>query len=269
MLSALRSWVTRRLDWAAEWPLPQVVVGAGHATHLPMLAVSRACGATSVVLMQPSLPLAWFDYCLAPTHDNPPPGDNVITTRGAINTMRPGKDHKPDCALMLIGGHGAHYRFDEAAVLRAARQVLEKTPRRRWVVTNSPRTPALLNAGLGKLAAAEVEVVSWDRCAPGWMAEQLQRAAEVWVTADSVSMIYEALTAGCAVGLLPLERMTDGRVPRAVDALLRRGEICSLTQWLDGTRLKPLQDPPDEADRCARLLLARGVAARISHQATR
>ena len=100
------------------------------------------------------------------------------------------------------------------------------------------------------------------------MAGQLQRAAEVWVTEDSVSMIYEALTAGCAVGLLPLERKADGRVPRAVDALLRQGEICSLAQWLEGARLKPLQDPPDEADRCARLLLERGVLARASHQVT-
>ena len=35
---------------------PDLLVGAGHATHLPMLACRRACGGRTLVLMKPSLP---------------------------------------------------------------------------------------------------------------------------------------------------------------------------------------------------------------------
>ena len=260
--TTLYSWLTRCLDRAAGAPLPQVVIGAGHATHLHILALSRVCGAKSIVLMRPSLPLAWFDCCLIPAHDNPPGRDNIIVTRGAINALRPGNRHEPGRSLMLIGGHSAHYKFDAAAMLQVVRQALAGAPRRHWIVTDSPRTPASLSAELRKLAAAEVTVVAWQQCAPGWLAEQLSRAAEVWVTQDSVSMIYEALTAGCAVGLLPLKaNRASRRVPRAVDELLRRGDVVSLAQWLAGVPLKALQQPLDEADRCARLLLERGLLA--------
>jgi mitochondrial fission protein ELM1 len=35
----------------------------------------------------------------------------------------------------------------------------------------------------------------------------MQKAEAVWVTEDSVSMIFEALTAGCRVGVMAMEDM--------------------------------------------------------------
>ncbi len=57
----------RRL-WPAEAP-PDLVLGAGHDTPPSLLAARRARGGRAVVLMRPSLPLAWFDLCVLPRHD--------------------------------------------------------------------------------------------------------------------------------------------------------------------------------------------------------
>ncbi|MBM3864135.1 MAG: hypothetical protein FJ385_09365 [Verrucomicrobia bacterium] len=53
---------------AKTLPRPDFILGAGHATHLPLLWLARKYGAKSVVLMKPSLPLACFDWCIAPEH---------------------------------------------------------------------------------------------------------------------------------------------------------------------------------------------------------
>jgi mitochondrial fission protein ELM1 len=44
-------------------PPPDLLVGAGHCTHLSLLAARRVQGGKAVVLMRPSLPLGLFDLC--------------------------------------------------------------------------------------------------------------------------------------------------------------------------------------------------------------
>ncbi len=39
----------------------------------------------------------------------------------------------------------------------------------------------------------------------GWIEEQYARAEVAWITSDSMSMIYEALTAGCKIGLFLID----------------------------------------------------------------
>ena len=261
---ALASCVSGTLSWAGDLPAPQVAVGAGHATHLPLLAVRRSYQARAVVLMRPSLPVSWFDYCLAPAHDNPPRRDNVITTTGALNPMRAGQEQDPEHGLILIGGRSRHYGMDTEALLAYIRLLLARTAPRRWTLSNSPRTPAPLTRALPALATDAVEVVPWQRCPPGWMAANLGRARDVWVTEDSVSMICEALTAGCRVGLLPLPGKSAGRLQRAIKQLLEQGFV-HMYDESDADAELPV--PPrrlDEANRCAGLLLEKGLLQSIT-----
>ena len=58
-------------------PAPGIVLGAGHRTHLSLLAARRMRGGKAIVLMRPSLPLCLFDLCLIPAHDAPPARPNV------------------------------------------------------------------------------------------------------------------------------------------------------------------------------------------------
>ena len=259
LIRSLASCVTGKISWARGLPAPQVAVGAGHATHAALLAAGRACRARTVVLMRPSLPMSWFDYCLVPTHDDPPVRDNVIITTGAVNPMRVTRNHDPDHGLILIGGPSRHYRMDGQALLSRIRRVLARASPRYWTLSNSPRTPGQVNRELAGLRTDRVEVALWDRCGPGWLAGALARARDVWVTEDSVSMIYEALTSGCRVGLLPMQRNSTSRLHRAIDRLLEEGFVSAHNDRGGGAELPAPPRTLNEADRCAGLLLKKGL----------
>jgi len=81
----------------------------------------------------------------------------------------------------------------------------------------------------------------------------MQKAQAVWVTEDSVSMIYEALTAGCRVGVMMLDRLKQDRITRSVDNLLQQ-HIISTTTTLQQL---PVQNTFKEAERVATYLLAK------------
>ena len=83
--------------------------------------------------------------------------------------------------------------------------------------------------------------------------------AEVaWVSEDSVSMVYEALTGGARVGLLALPpRGGTGRVLRGLDRLLTDGWVTTHAHWCEEGALPPPRLGFDEAARCARLILER------------
>ena len=86
----------------------------------------------------------------------------------------------------------------------------------------------------------------------------LAEAAEVWVTEDSISMIYEALSSGANVGLLPVPATKKaGRVARGVERLAEEGFVTRFAAWSPTTGLA---EPPQvlrEADRCAAIVLER------------
>src|SRR5574340_1756334 len=65
-LPALRAWLALLVQRIPGIALraPDLIIGAGHATHPPLPAARRARGGRAVVLMKPSLPRRWFDLCI-------------------------------------------------------------------------------------------------------------------------------------------------------------------------------------------------------------
>ena len=78
-----------------------------------------------------------------------------------------------------------------------------------------------------------------------------------WVTLDSVSMIFEALTAGLGVGLLEVPVRRVDRISALATSLVNRGQVTSFKGWLQGQPLVAPQRSLAEAARCADLILAR------------
>lgn len=240
---------------SAGLPTPDVVIGAGHATHGAILWLARKHGARSVVLMKPSLPLAWFDVVIAPEHDFPAgrAGGNVILTKGALNRVTAGGGGRRG-KLILIGGPSKTHGWDGEQMLG---MLAKATDRGGWELTDSRRTPAgFLDEAAGTLVG--VECISHEDTPDGWVPEKLAAAKEVWVTEDSVSMVYEALAGGAKVGLLPVPRLKKhSRVLAGVDRLVAEGFVTAFADWEETQRLR---EPPEvlaEADRCAGELLAR------------
>lgn len=240
-------------EMSSSFPKPDLILAAGHATHPALLWLARKHRARSIVVMKPSLPLAWFDLCIMPEHDFPAgcKRPNVILTRGALNRIRPGDGEKTG-KLILIGGPSKTHGWDGESLLE---MLAKATDRGGWELTDSRRTPdGFLAQASRKLAG--VSVISHTQTPAGWVPEKLCQAKEVWVTEDSISMIYEALTSGARVGLLPLPRLVnDSRVLRGVDGLVADGYLTPYSKWQESQRLVSPPNTLNEADRCAELTL--------------
>ncbi|MCX7915831.1 MAG: mitochondrial fission ELM1 family protein, partial [Verrucomicrobiae bacterium] len=90
-----------------------------------------------------------------------------------------------------------------------------------------------------------------------WVPRELSVAEHVWVTEDSVSMVYEALTAGASVGILRVPRRHSSRVVRGLDRLRAQGWVTGFADWEAGQSLRPPPQPLAEADRCAHVIYER------------
>jgi mitochondrial fission protein ELM1 len=236
---------------------PDLIIGAGHAVHPSLILLARKSDAPSVLLMKPSLPALLFDLCLIPIHDlkgdGPPPG-NIVPTIGALNRVAfvpaSGKDGK----ILLIGGPSSSHGWQDDEMLQMVKTIVTSPG---WEATDSRRTPLATLSGLATACPA-LTVFPHTVTGPGWLPEKLGAAEEVWVTEDSVSMIYEALSSGARVGLLPVPVIRrNSRVVRGVRKLIEAGYVTRFEDWTPGT---PLPAPPHilrESDRCAKIVLER------------
>lgn len=260
-LAGIRGWFARlrsTLRQAAALPAPDLILGAGHATHPSLLALARRTGAPCVVLMKPSLPVGLFDLCLVPAHDlgDTPPGPNVVATLGALNRVAPPPAGPRPGRLLLIGGPSANHGWDSPAMLDALGEILGG-PGDGWTLTDSRRTPDDFLPAL-RLRFPGIAVFPHAETDRDWLPARLREAGEVWVTEDSVSMIYEALSSGARVGLLPVPRgKRPSRVVRGVDRLVEEEFVTPFARWRETLTLPESPRPLREADRCARLVLDR------------
>jgi mitochondrial fission protein ELM1 len=244
-------WLSGQCSIGNGLPAPDLLIGAGHRTHPWLLAGRRSRGGRTVVLMRPSLPASCFDLVVAPAHDRLAPGPGVLVTRGVLNAVRHGEPDESRPGLILIGGPSDHYGWDETQLLEQLQLILQHE-RRPWCLTTSRRTPDSTLRALQALPRTYLQILPWQDTPPGWLRETLPGTPQVWITEDSVSMVYEALTAGAACGLLDVPSLKAGRVQYGVAELLREGAVVSFADWAAGRPLLPPEEPYDEAMRCAR-----------------
>ncbi|MFN3715828.1 MAG: mitochondrial fission ELM1 family protein [Thiobacillus sp.] len=258
-LPAWRAWLVLLFKHspAPTLPAPDLIVGAGHATHLTLLAAGRATGAPTVVLMKPSLPRGWFDFIVVPAHDQAKANARTFVSQGALNRITPVLNPDPVCSqrgLILVGGESRHFEWNSDAVATQIRSVVTRLPKLRWTLTTSRRTPDDFVSRLPRFAA--LEVVPHTATSPDWLPARLAESGTVWVTPDSVSMVTEALTAGAAVGVFDLPVNPKSRVGWALADLADARRITRFIEWCAHGTLYPNTQPLAEADRCAAWLLA-------------
>lgn len=242
---------------AAGRERPQLVIGTGHGTHWPLMMAARKFGAKSVVIMKPSLPVWCFDLCLIPRHDLAKPVDHgrVVTTRGALNRISEEPPVKTQTGVILIGGPSKHHGWNGEPLLPAIHEIVNSRPDLRWTLGDSRRTP---EGFPDRIEEPGLTIVPHQQTQPGWLPAQLGAAREVWVTEDSVSMIFEAVTAGARVGVLPMPvKNAKARTVKAVNDLLADGYVRTLADW----RARPdaWKEPPalHETARCAAMVTER------------
>jgi mitochondrial fission protein ELM1 len=246
-----------RTRMASRPGLVDLVIAAGHRTHLPLWWAARRVRARSVVIMKPSLPLALFDLCLLPRHDlaNPTDHGRVVTTRGALNRVSEQSHEKTETGLILIGGPSNHHGWDGTPLPAAINEIVRARPDLAWTIGDSRRTP---EGFLAQLSGCGAQLAPHRQTQPDWLPAQLGAAREVWVTEDSVSMIFEALTAGARVGLLPMPVKNPGaRTIKAVQELVADGYVRTLTEWRANPVGWCVHPSLHETARCADVIIER------------
>jgi mitochondrial fission protein ELM1 len=254
---ALRCLLPGGLRDAEKLPHPELLIGAGHATHLPLLVLRRKFGGKAIVLMKPTLPMSAFDLNIIPSvHRLRRIPKNVLFTSGPVNRVRRALSLTDREGLILLGGLSDQFIWSDEAVLRQLTQILHANDGVRWTVATSRRTPpSFLKAW--ETARLPGEFVPFERTGPDWLLQQMQKAGRVWVTCDSMSMVFEALTSGAAVGLLELPMRRRSRVFQSAQQLIQDGVVTSYSAWMAGQPLSPPLLPPQEADRCAQEVITR------------
>ncbi|MEX2961716.1 mitochondrial fission ELM1 family protein [Microbulbifer sp. TYP-18] len=237
-----------------QLPLPHFIVGAGHRSHWPMLLARRRFGGRSVVIMKPSLPLCWFDFAIIPEHDRPPALANVIVSQGALTEPLPAGPTVAGRGLILLGGPSKHFRWDGTKVQAVVEKLLQMPGD--WIVSDSRRTPLGV---LERLRGSGGKIFHWRDCPPDWLAEQLAQAERIWVTGDSISMLFEALQSRAQVGVIALpSRRRNNKVRAAVQRLLDQEMLVDALALEQGECIKAVPREPLAQQRlCARALLRR------------
>ncbi len=247
-----------------DLPRPHLILCAGHGTHLAALSLARHLRCLCMVCMKPSLPARLFDLCIVPRHDLPEgkaASSRFFTTAGAINAVRPAPEAEKRQTLILIGGPSRDFDWDPEMVLNQLSTIARHNTSP-MVLTTSRRTPADFVRDLIS-ACPSIRVVPVEQTGPTWVADHLATAREVWVTQESVSMVYEALTSGAPVGLIEMQRRGDrrrkqkvSRVVRGLGMLVEDGMVCSFTEWAKTHKLPTPTSELNEAGRTADYILS-------------
>ena len=250
---------------------PALIISAGRQTHLINVLLARRFRAKNLVLMRPSLPSHWFDLCLIPEHDQPKTAPHIVTTVGALNRMQ-SAIKVPNSALILVGGPSKHFEWSSETVACAIGRVINTNPSLSFQIATSRRTPQKL---VDQLSSKHKSlVVTPESVGSSWLSSTLPTTEYAWVTSDSASMVYEALSAGALVRLIHLKANSNSRVARGVLSLQAAGLVDtgaagssspnsgntspSGPEALDSDVQATLAQPLIEARRVATLILKKG-----------
>ena len=257
---------------ALALPWPDLLITCGRrSVGLSMRIRRESAGRTLAVHIQdPLVPAESFDLITVPEHDRLR-GPNVMVTQAAIHRvtadkmaadavrLAPTLAHLPrPLVAVLVGGSNRRYRLtpqrvteiclDLAQAVGATGAGLAVTPSRRTGAKNE----RALRAGLAGLPA-----YIWDGEGENPYLGLLGLADAIVVTADSVSMVSEALATGKPVHVIECEGLS-----RRFDAFHTGLQTAGLTRPFCGRLEDWRYEPPDDTR-----IVAQEIARRLSARA--
>ena len=239
------------------------VMGTGTHTHPHVIKIGNACGAKKIICMSPaSFLIKRFDLCFVPNHDRLKPGKNVFLTLGPPNISENKNIHKNDKGLILIGGRDdKSHVWDSDKILGYIEKIVSSAPvNMNWTISSSPRTPVEMEKKISCLTdhMEKVSFFCFSDTQKGWVEKQYDASNIVWVTADSMSMIYESLTAGCTTCVLPMEwKQKVNKFSFSEQYLYEKKIVISYDEWIRNREYAQCGKSINESDKCAKEILRR------------
>ena len=198
---------------------PDIAIGAGHKTHLHLLAIKRCFNAKIVVIMKPSIPLIFFDLCIIPKHDGIKNGPNIINTQSSLVKFNSNIKKKENTGLILIGGPSKHYFWDSKTVLEEICKISKKFKFRKLLLSTSRRTPFDFLDQLNELNIPDIKVYEYSKIKSDWLDKHINKVKNIWVTNDSYSMVTEALASGADVDIIGLKVKQDSKLSKEMKVI--------------------------------------------------
>lgn len=239
-----------------------LIIGTGRRTHIYMLLCKKKYGVPVVTCMSPAVIFRkQFDLCFVPQHDNIRGSENVFLTVGPPNCSVAGSDHKTQTGLILVGGTDSKsHAWRDQSICDFIEDLVTKKKEFKWTISSSPRTPENCAQRMAKLVEkhSNSNFYRFEDTEPGWVENEYSKNKYVWVTADSMSMVYEALSAGCNVGLLPVAwKSNKSKFARSEKLLIENDVVMSYSKWCLGQAGWKSAAPLNESQRCAEEIVKR------------
>jgi mitochondrial fission protein ELM1 len=283
-----------------EGPPPQLTISTGHRSVPVVRALRERSGGNmrAVHLGYPRIAPKHFDL-VVPTPEYPvPDAPNVVRIPFALSPHRAREVEQADRDLLnayprphrlfLIGGPTLYWRLPVDEMVGAVRRLIAAAEKDGGsvIAVGSPRSPIeLLTAIRRTLESSSVPFLFAPNDGPPAYPALIESADEIYVTADSVAMVADAVMSRKPVGIVPIAKSRLGRAATAVADRARpekrlfprdlRFFWASLSDHgFGGTIDAPrASDPPDFtaqiAKRVRRLLLPSPAQARAGRDSVR
>lgn len=211
------------------------IVCAGSETYYAGKLLARRLGIPVVAIMLPRGYCYDFELIIAQEHDRPPQRKNILTLPVNLSRVEAKGVFLPEAQAryvgIIVGGPNKVFTFDPDTFGTLLDRVFALFPQHRLVVTTSRRTPPAIEGEIAKRPFAASFIFSRDPANP--IPDFIAHCDYLFITADSTSMISEAVTCGRAkVEIIPLPLSAPaGKFGRLVDSLV----AISAVHRFDGT----------------------------------
>jgi mitochondrial fission protein ELM1 len=237
---------------ASASPLPPLVVGCGGAGARVAAALRRP-GVAVVAVQNPRMDLQKFDLVVAARHDGIV-GPNVIVTRTALHRASPARlaaaaslwapafaDLPRPLVAVVLGGSNGRYRFGPAEARALAAQLAAVMEAGAGLMLTPSRRTGLVEQRILRDALAPRGAWIWDGAGNNPYFGMLALADAVVATADSVSMVSEAVATSAPVFLVRLPGKS-ARIGAFMDVLAADGRVRDFAGRLDLWDTAPMDD---------------------------
>ncbi len=241
-------------------PWPDLVIGIGRRSVPVSRWIRRQSGGkTKIVLLgNPRIDPSIFDLVITTRQYPVPPGDNVILLPAALSRFQeppePTDEEREWLAalprplrVVAIGGATKYWQLSKELIGKAIGILRDKPGGSLIVVTSRRTNPEIIEAVRGEVDGAPNERLVEGRFPR--FAMLLGQADEIHVTADSISMLSEAILARKLVGVIPIEQNSKGRrklgpEPRTTGRNARRRDLRRFWHYLRDQKVIGTVDQP-------------------------
>jgi uncharacterized protein len=183
------------------------VVSAGSGTYYANRTLAKGLACKSVAIMLPKGYRLDFNLIVAQQHDDPPSLDNIIKVPINLTFVEPQRVVAPQPGKkyisLIIGGDSQQAKMDSSVLRAQLNKIFTLFPEHKVWMTTSRRTPETVEKMLREFSYDRAVYYSQEPINP--IPDYLQHCEYVFLTADSSSMISEAVSFGMScVEVLPL-----------------------------------------------------------------